>query len=60
MTNYDCIMNMNLDELAENAVREISTQTLCAWISLLTTAAFETKEAAIKYNKEWLKRGVTK
>ena len=60
ITNYDRIMSMNLDELAESAVREITTLTIHAWISLLTTAAFETKEAAIKYNKEWLKREVSK
>lgn len=54
MTNFDYITNMTLDELAEKAVRECETTKIHVWISLLTTAVFKTKKAAIEYNKRFL------
>lgn len=54
MTNFDYITNMTLDELAEKAVRECKTTKIYVWISLLTTAVFKTKKAAIEYNKRFL------
>ena len=60
MTNFERIVNMSADELAESAAKEMRIFIMAdpVYMSLLDATIHPTKEAAVVYNKKQLESEV--